>query len=225
MNVLLYGASGMVGQGVLRECLESPAVRSLRCVVRQPSGRQHPKLRELLCADLFAQDAIEAELSGVDACIWCIGVSSAGLDEAGYRRLTETLTLEVAERLLRRNPGLRFVYISAQGADRSERGPVMWARVRGRVENALLELPLGAAYMLRPGVIQPLHGIESRTAAYRRGYRLFGPLLTPLRALLPNWVLSTELVGRAVLGLLQSGARSGVLEPRQIREAASRFQG
>jgi uncharacterized protein YbjT (DUF2867 family) len=159
---------------------------------------------------------IEAELSGLDACLFCLGISASGLSESGYSHITHDLTLAVAQVLVRLNPGMTFLYISAAGADSSERGRVMWARVRGRTENALQRLPFKAVYSFRPGVIQPLHGIQSRTRLYRVLYTILGPLLPLLRKLAPASITSTEQLGRALLRVARDGAPQPILEMKDI---------
>ncbi|OOG62187.1 epimerase [Rhodanobacter sp. B04] len=217
MNVLLFGATGMVGQGALRECLHADDVTRIQTVGRTATGQQHPKLHELVHQDLFDCSAIEAELTNFDACFFCIGVASSGMAEAQYTRLTHDLTLAVAKTLARLNPQMTFVYVSGAGADSSEAGRVMWARVRGRLENALQRLPFKAVYVFRPGIIQPLHGIRSKTDAYRWFYLLARPLLPMLRMLMPNTVLSTQIVGRAMLAVARRAAPRAILEAADIR--------
>src|SRR5579862_4095072 len=163
MRAILFGASGMVGQGVLRECLLDPDVESVVVLSRSAIGRQHPKLRQLLHGNFLDFSAIESQLAGFDACFFCLGVSSAGMNEEDYQRITYGFTLAAARVLARLNPNMTFIYVSGTGTDSSERGRSMWARVKGRTENELLRLPFHAAYMFRPGVIVPLHGIQSRT--------------------------------------------------------------
>jgi uncharacterized protein YbjT (DUF2867 family) len=216
MNVLLFGATGMVGQGALRECLLADDVSRVLAVGRTETGQSHPKLQELVHADLFEYQSVEAQLTGFDACFFCIGVTSSGVDEAQYTRLTCELTLAAATTLARLNPQMTFVYVSGAGADSSEQGSTMWARVRGRTENALRRLPFKAVYILRPGIIQPLHGIRSKTGSYRVLYSLSGFLLPLLRALMPKVVLSTEIVGRAMLNLARCGAPKTILEAADI---------
>lgn len=216
MKVLIFGATGMVGQGALRECLLAEDVTLVQTIGRTATGRQHPKLRELVQQDLFDCSAIEAELKNFDACFFCIGVTSSGMAEAQYTRLTHDLTLATAQVLARLNPQMTFVYVSGAGADSSETGTTMWARVRGRLENALQRLPFKAVYVFRPGIIQPLHGIRSKTGSYRWFYMLSRPLLPLLRALMPNTVLSTEIVGRAMLAVARHGAPKAVLEAADI---------
>ncbi len=131
MNVILFGATGMVGQGVLRECLLEADVQKILSIGRTASGQQHPKLRELVRPDLLNFSAIDAELAGFDACFFCLGISSAGMTEESYRRVTYDITLAVAETLARLNPDMTFIYVSGQGADSTGKGRVMWARVKG----------------------------------------------------------------------------------------------
>jgi uncharacterized protein YbjT (DUF2867 family) len=221
MNVLLYGATGMVGQGVLRECLLASDVTLIQTVGRTVTGQQHPKLKEVVQHDLFDSSTIADNLKGFDACFFCLGISSAGMTEAAYTHLTYDLTVAVAKNLALLNPGMTFVYVSGAGTDSSEQGRSMWARVKGRTENALQRLPFKAVYLFRPGAIQPLHGIRSKTASYRFFYTLTKPLLTPLRLLLPSMMLSTEIMGEAMLAVARHGAPKAVLEAADIRALAT----
>jgi uncharacterized protein YbjT (DUF2867 family) len=216
MNVLLFGATGMVGQGVLRECLLDPDVRSVVTIGRSATGQQHEKLREIVHEDFSDFFAIESELSGFDACFFCLGVSSAGMTEEQYQRVTYDFTMAAARTLARLNPGMTFIYVSGAGTDSTERGRTMWARVKGKTENALLRLPFKAAYMFRPAVIQPLHGITSKTKAYRVLYAVTRPLLPLLKALFPGYVTTTEQVGRAMIKAARQGAPKPVLESQDI---------
>ena len=216
MNVLLFGATGMVGQGVLRECLLDPEVRSVVAIGRSAGSTRHAKLRQLVHADLMQYASIEAELSGFDACFFCLGVSSAGMKESDYARITYGYTLAAAEALSRLNPQMSFTYVSGAGTDSSEQGRSMWARVKGRTENALLRLPFKAAYMFRPGAIEPLHGIRSKTPAYQIFYTLFKPLLPLLRRAFPGLITTTEQLGRAMLIAAKQGAPKRILESRDI---------
>ena len=217
---MIFGATGMVGQGVLRECLLASDVERVLIVGRTASGIAHAKLRELRVPDLTDYSAVEADLSGFDACFFCLGVSSAGMSEAQYTRITYDLTLAAAEVLARLNPQMTFVYVSGVGTDSSERGSIMWARVKGRTENALRRLPFKASYMFRPGVIQPMHGARSKTRVYAVTYMLVGWLLPLLRAMSPRRFLTTELVGQAMLAVARRGAPQVVLEPGDIYDAA-----
>jgi uncharacterized protein YbjT (DUF2867 family) len=216
MNVLLFGATGMVGQGVLRECLLAGDVTRVLAVGRNPVGVKHEKLRELVMSDLTKLDSATAQLTGFDACIFTLGVSAVGKTEAEYSRLTYDLTLGIAHTLTEFNPQMTFVYVSGTGTDSSERGRVMWARVKGRTENALLQLPFKAAYMFRPGVIIPLHGIKSSTTATRVIYSIMTPLLPIIKRSWPTKVTTTEQLGRAMLSVARSGYATPVLEPRDI---------
>jgi len=216
MKVLLFGATGMIGQGVLRECLLDPRITEVRSLVRTPSGVIHPKLKEILHQDYFDYTAIEGQLTGLDACFFCLGVSSAGMTEEAYRRITHDLTLAAASTLSRLNPAMTFSYISGAGADSSEKGRVMWARVKGEIENALLRLPFKAVHLFRPGAIRPLHGITSRTPLYRILYRVLGPFLPLLKAVSPDSLTTTEQLGRAMIHAGLEGAPKAVLEMRDI---------
>ncbi len=214
MNVLIFGATGMLGQAVLRECLLDPAVALVKTVGRTPTADQHPKLQQLRHADLWHYESIEAELTPFDACFFCLGVSAAGMTEADYSHTTYDMTLAAANTLARLNPQMTFVYVSGAGCDSTEKGPVMWARVKGRTENALLALPFKAAYMFRPGAIQPLHGVKSKTTAYRVLYSATKPLWPLLRRWFPNQVLTSEQIGLAMLKVAKQGA------PKQLLESA-----
>jgi uncharacterized protein YbjT (DUF2867 family) len=217
MHVILFGATGMVGQGALRECLLDPNVQSVLSIGRSATVQQNPKLHELVVANLLDYSAIEDRLSGFDACFFCLGVSSAGMTENRYREITYDLTIAAARTLARLNPGMTFLYVSGMGTDSSERGRTMWARVKGKTENELLRMPFKAAYMLRPGVIVPLHGIKSKTKLYQSFYTVLGPLLRLANALLPEYVTSTEQLGRAMIKIAREGAPVHVLETADIR--------
>lgn len=220
MRVIVFGATGMVGQGVLRECLRDPAVTSVLAVGRRPTGTTHPKLAELVRADLTDWADADTTLAGHDACFFCLGVSAAGMSEAEYVRITHDLTLAVATALARVAPQATFVYVSGQGTDSSERGRTMWARVKGRTENALRRLPFRAAYMFRPGVIQPVDGVRSSVGWYRAVYAVFGPVLPLLRRLLPSLIVTSAEVGRAMLVVARDGYPTPILEPRDIARCA-----
>jgi uncharacterized protein YbjT (DUF2867 family) len=216
MNVLILGASGMVGQGVLRECLLDEGVARVVTLGRTPTGQSHPKLREIVHRDLLHLAPIEEQLRGIDACFYSLGASAARLNEAEYTRINYEITLAVAETLVRLDPDLTFVYVSGTGTDSTERGRVMWARVKGRTENALLRLPFKAAYMLRPGVIIPMHGVKSKTRLYRVFYAVLGPILPLLKSLFPGSVIDTEHLGRVMIRLARSGYSKNVLEMADI---------
>jgi uncharacterized protein YbjT (DUF2867 family) len=216
MNVLLFGATGMIGQSVLREALLDPAVERVVTVGRSQTGQLHPKLREIVVPNVADLSAVEPQLTGFDACLFCLGVSSAGVSEQRYTETTYDLTLSVARTLVRLNPAMTFVYVSGMGTDATEKGRSMWARVKGRTENALLQLPFKAAYMVRPGAIIPLHGIQSRTSWYRVLYAATRPLYPIVQRLAPNAVTTTERLGRAMLALAAHGYSKRVLETSDI---------
>ena len=215
MNVLLLGATGMVGQGVLRECLLDAGVTRVVTLGRSATGQQHDKLREIVRDDLKNLAPIEHQLRGFDACFDCLGVSAAGMTEERYTNLTFDLTLAVARNLARLNPSMTFIYVSGMGTDSTERGRTMWARVKGRTENAILQLPF-SSYMFRPGLIVPLHGVTSRTSWYRAIYAVMTPLLPFLKRAFPTAITTTEQVGRAMLAVARKGYRTRVLESADI---------
>lgn len=219
MRVIIFGASGMVGQGALRECLRDPQVSEVLSIGRSALAQQHAKLRQLTLPELSDLSAIEAQLVGYDACFFCLGVSSTGMSEARYRTLTYDLTLATARPLAQLNPTMTFIYVSGVGTDSSEQGRSMWARVKGATENALLALPFHAV-MFRPGAIVPLHGIRSRTRAYDLLYRVFKPLWFVALRLFPNQVTTTERVGLAMLAVARGETTLRVVEPAEINRLA-----
>ena len=214
MKVILFGASGMVGQGVLRECLLDQDVENVLVVGRSALGQWHEKVREIVHGDFTNFDAIEYQLQGYDACFFCLGVSSAGMREVDYRCVIYDLTIAAARTLATLNPNMTFIYVSGAGTDSSGRS--MWARVKGETENALLRLPFKAAYMFRPGLIQPLHGIQSKTRIYQVLYVVLGPFIPWLMAVFPKYVTTTEQVGRAMIKVARQGAPKRVLESQDI---------
>jgi uncharacterized protein YbjT (DUF2867 family) len=225
MKVIVFGATGMVGQGVLRECLLDADVKSVLAVGRKETAQRHDKLRELVHRDFHDFSAVARELSGWDACFFCLGVSSAGMSEADYQRVTYDVTVAAGEVLSRQNPGMTFIYVSGACTDPSERGRTMWARVKGKTENALLRMPFKAVYLFRPGYIQPLAGITSKTRLYRVIYAVVGPMFPVWKKLFPKYVTTTELVGRAMIELARHGDPRRVLENRDINEIARRPTG
>jgi len=215
MNILLFGATGMLGQGVLRECLYASDVAHVQTVGRTATGEQHAKLTELTLPDLTDYHNIASQLTSYDACFFCLGVSSSGMTEATYSHLTYDLTLAAAETLAHLNPQMTFIYVSGAGTDSTEQGRSMWARVKGKTENALLRLPL-KTYLFRPGIIEPLHGARSKTTSYRYFYYLMMPLFPLLRAIAPQHILSTVSMGQAMLNIARHGAPKAVLESADI---------
>jgi uncharacterized protein YbjT (DUF2867 family) len=220
MRAILFGATGMVGQGLLRECLLDPTVEHILSIVRNPTGQQSAKLCELVHKDFFDFSPVESQLSGYDSCFYCAGRSSAGMTEESYSHATYDMTLAAAQTLARLNSLMTFLYVSGAGTDSSEKGRAMWARVKGKTENALLRLSFKAAYMFRPGVIRPLHGIQSKTPSYRILYSVLNPFLPLLRWLLPQYVTTTEILGRAMIHVAQNGHPKPILESRDINQAA-----
>jgi uncharacterized protein YbjT (DUF2867 family) len=221
VKVILFGASGMVGQGVLRACLEDPGVTEVIAVARRPLGRSAPKLREVLHADFTDFTPIAADLAGADACFYCLGVSSAGRSASEYEKVTYGYTLAAAQVVAAGNPRLTFVYVSGEGTDSTEQGRAAWARVKGRTENALLAMDM-RAYAFRPGWIQPVHGETSGTGWYRLLYRLTSWIYPLLRRVAPRYVTSTEYLGRAMIAVArQDGAGPRVLRTPQITQLGS----
>jgi uncharacterized protein YbjT (DUF2867 family) len=216
MKILLFGATGMVGQGVLRECLLDDSVEQVVAVGRSATGKSHHKLQEIIHPDLTDYSRIEAQLKGFDACFFCLGVSSAGMTEAQYTHVTYDIAVCTGETLARSNPEMTFIYVSGQGTDSTEHGRSMWARVKGRTENALLRMPFHA-YMFRPGAIEPRFGVRSRTGWYRALYAVARPFFPVLLKLFPNHVLATDEIGQAMLLIAKQGAPKHVLETRDIR--------
>ena len=202
----------MVGQGVLRECLLDPSVEKVLSIGRSKTGQQHPKLREIIHSNIADLAPIEDQLTGYDACFFTLGVSSVGMKEADYRRITYDLTLSAAQTLVKLNPEMTFIYISGAGTG----GSSMWARVKGETENALLRLPFKAAYMFRPGFIQPLHGVKSKTALYRIPYAILGPFNSLFLKFFPKYATNTEVLGRAMIKTARQGSPKRVLESQDI---------
>jgi uncharacterized protein YbjT (DUF2867 family) len=213
MKVVIFGATGMVGQGVLHECLRDDRIDEVVTVGRTPVGGDGPKLRDKV-ADLWHLEP--ADFADTDAVLYCLGVSSAGMAEDDYRQITYDLTMAVADAFA---PSIKFCYVSGAGTDSSEQGRIRWARIKGRTENALLARPF-TAYMFRPGFIQPLYGIVSKTPMYRAIYRLTGPLLPLLRRAFPAMVTTTELLGRAMVKVAVDGWPETILETTDINKAA-----
>jgi uncharacterized protein YbjT (DUF2867 family) len=220
VKVILFGGSGMLGQGVLRECLRDPRVTAVLAIGRTPLPDTHAKLQQIVHRDLSDFAPLEAELAGYDACFFCLGVSSAGMSEADYRHVTFDFTLAAARTLVKVSPGLTFIYVSGTGTDSSARGRSMWARVKGETENALLALPFKGAYMFRPGFIQPMHGLKSRTPLYRVLYAITTPLFPVVKLLSGKSAITTEDIGRAMLEAAANGAPKPLLENRDIKELA-----
>lgn len=218
MKVILFGATGMVGQGALRECLLDPAVELVLVIGRNPVSQHHARLREIRHDNFLDYSEIESELVGYDACFFCLGVSSVGLSEERYRHITYDFTLAAARTLSKLNPAMVFIYVTGRGTDSTAQGRLMWARVKGETENDLLKLPFKAAYMFRPAAIQPLHGIKSKTAWVHAIYVAAAPLFGLLKRAAPKYVTTTERIGRAMIKVARDGYRRPVLESDDINQ-------
>lgn len=216
MKVLILGATGMVGQGALREALRDDRVDEVVTLGRRATGQTHPKLREIVHGDLMNLAPIERQLTGLDACFFCIGVTSTGMSEEAYTKVTYDLTMAVASTLVRASPRMTFIFVSGKSTDSTESGRIMWARVKGRAENALRRMPFKATYMFRPGVIRPMHGIQSRTALYRVMYSATKPIWPLLHALFPRAITTTEQMGRAMITVAANGYEKPILEASDI---------
>jgi uncharacterized protein YbjT (DUF2867 family) len=221
VRVLLFGATGMIGGGALIECLADSRVTAVLSISRSPSGLCHPKLTEVLHSDFFNLQPLAARLSGCGACFYCLGVTAVGLDEAAYSRITYDLTLVAARAYLAANPAGTFCYISGAGADSTGQGRVMWARVKGRTENALLALGFARTYLLRPGLIQPVKGVRSKTAWYRAFYATVAPVSPLIRRLVPGFATTTAAVGRALIEVSLTGFPRPIVTTRDINHLAA----
>jgi uncharacterized protein YbjT (DUF2867 family) len=216
MKVILFGATGMIGQGVLRECLLNPDVDSVLAIGRAGTGVTHPKLRDHVRDDLVDLADIGGELAGYDACLFCLGVSSQGMSEEAYRRITFDLTLAVARTLADVHKGMRFLYVSGAGTDGSGNARMMWARVKGQTENALLDMADLDAYMFRPAFIQPMYGVKSKTRPYRMMYAAARPFYPVLKRVGRKFVTSTEVLGAAMVTVASRGGHKRILETSDI---------
>jgi uncharacterized protein YbjT (DUF2867 family) len=220
MKVVIFGATGMVGQAALRESLLDPGVERALTVGRSATGQRHEKLHELVHADLTDYSRVSGELAGYDACFFCLGVSSAGMSEADYRHVTVEIAVAAGHALAEANRGMTFIFVSGSGTDSTGKSRTMWARVKGEAENAILSLPFQAAYAFRPAFIRSMHGIRSRTRSYRVLYAIITPLIPLVTVLFPRHVTTTEKIGRAMLNVARHGAPKRILENEDINAAA-----
>jgi uncharacterized protein YbjT (DUF2867 family) len=221
MKVIIFGATGMVGQAALRESLLDPGVEQVLAVGRNPSGQKHDKLRDLTLADLTDYSGVAGDLAGYDACFFCLGISSAGMSEADYRRVTVDIAAAAGRALAAANPSMTFIFVSGTGTDSTGKSRTMWARVKGEAENAIFALPFKGAYAFRPAFIRPMHGITSRTWSYRVLYAVFRPLVPLVMALFPRQVTTTEKIGRAMLNVARHGAPKRILDTPDINASAA----
>lgn len=220
INAIITGSTGMVGKGILLECLENNLVESVLVINRRPLGIKHPKMKEIIHSDFMDLSDITLQLRGYNACFFCMGVSSAGLSEEKYNRITYDYTLNFAKILVRLNPEMTFCFISGAGTDSTEKGRTMWARVKGRTENALLNIGFKSAFMFRPGFIKPRKGIRSRTAMYNVIYALIGPLYPVLKSF-PGFVTDTKTLAQAMMYVVNNGYPKKILESRDINQAGN----
>jgi hypothetical protein len=215
-KVIITGATGMVGKGVLLECLDHRTISEVLVIGRNPLGMEHPKLKELIHKDFSSFSEVRKQLLGYDACFFCLGVSAAGLSEEQYKNITYNYTLTLAQSLYGINPLMTFNYVSGEGTDSSEKGRMMWARVKGKTENDLLKIGFKQAFMFRPGAIIPLKGIKSRTKSYQFIYDYFMWLVKGIKAIAPNSVVDTTQIGLAMINSVVRGYRKKVLKPKDI---------
>ena len=225
MKVIIFGSTGMVGKGILLECLDSHSVEKVLVVNRRSLNMSHDKLEEIVYDNYEDFSAIQDRFKGFDACFFPLGVSALGLSEESYTKITYDLTLRVAKIMLQLNPDMVFTYVSGVGTDSTEKGRQMWARVKGRTENDLLKMGFKRAYMFRPGYIQPKRGIRSRTSWYNLMYVLFSWIYPIIKTLAPNSATSTIDVGKAMIQVVLDLPESGVIDVKGINELANRFKG
>jgi hypothetical protein len=213
IKAIILGSTGMVGEGVLHECLKHPDVESILVINRRSCGVEHEKLKEIIHQDFHDFSPIEDQLVGYNACYFCMGVSSFGMKETDFRKISYELTMHVANILVKINPEMTFCYVSGAGTDSTERGRSMWARVKGKTENDLMKLPFKTAYMFRPGYIQPTRGMKN---TYKM-YKIFSPFYPVLKTLFPKYICTLEEVGLTMIHAVLYGSDVQVLESKNIR--------
>lgn len=212
MRVIIFGSTGMVGEGVLYECLKHPSVESILVINRRECGYKHEKLKEIIHKDFSDFSPIKNELSGYDACYFCMGVSSVGMKEYEYKRITYDITMHVADTLLKQNDDLTFCYVSGAGTGSTSKSRSMWARIKGKTENDLLKLPFKAAYMFRPGYIQPTKGLKNTY----KFYKVFSPLYPLFKFLFPKYVCTLKQLGKSMINVSLKNPDIKVLECKDI---------
>lgn len=217
IHVIITGATGMVGEGVLHMCLLAPQVAKVLIINRRSTGIHHPKLTEILHADFMNVEALSEVVRGYDACFFCLGVSSVGMKEATYYQLTYELTIGFARLLSNQNSNMTFCYVSGSGTYHSENGCLMWARIKGKTERALLQLPFKSVYLFRPAIIIPIPGLQNTL----KFYKFFGWLLPVLKVLWPNSICSLRAVGKAMIAAVINGYKSNILQVNDIKLIAA----
>lgn len=221
IKAIITGATGMVGEGVLQESLNHPAVESVLVVNRRPCGVKHEKLKEIIHKDFFDLTPIEDQMAGYNACFFCAGVTSIGKKEDEYRRLTYDMTMNFAETLVKVNAKkskeITFCYVTGSGTDSTEKGKIMWARIKGKTENDLMKLPFKNAYMFRPGYIQPIKGLKNTYTAYK----FIAPFYPVLKTLFPKYTVTLKELGQAMVNVALYSTEKKVLECREIRDVAN----
>ncbi|MEM6524749.1 MAG: NAD-dependent epimerase/dehydratase family protein [Bacteroidota bacterium] len=220
MNIIVTGASGMVGRGVLLECLDHPKIDKVLSIGRTNINLDHPKLEQLEQKDFSDFSNQTSSIKGFDACYMCMGVSAAGLNEVRYTKITYDYTLALAKELIKLNDEMTITYVSGEGTDSSERGRTMWARVKGKTENDLLSMGFKKAFMFRPGAIIPLRGIKSRTKLYQFVYDYFMWLVRLMKWLAPNSVVNTTQIGLAMINASCNGYGQEIVRPKDIIKLA-----
>jgi nucleoside-diphosphate-sugar epimerase len=218
-KVIITGTTGMVGKGVLLECIDADNIEQILLVNRKSANIFHPKVKEVLVNDFFDLSGIKEELKNHNACFFCLGITSIGQSEEDYTKITYDLTLNFANSFIEFNKQSVFCYVSGTGTDSSEKGRSMWARVKGRTENSLLKMPFKAAYMFRPGYIQPLRGIKSKTQWYTAIYAVFKPIYTALKHF-PSTATNTTNMGLAMINTADGKYKKTILENIDINELA-----
>jgi uncharacterized protein YbjT (DUF2867 family) len=214
LKVIITGATGMVGEGVLNECLQNNQVEKILVINRKTCGVTHPKLTEIIHSDFYDLSAIENELVDYNACFFCLGVSSVGMNEATYSKLTYTLTMNVAATLAKNNAAMTFCYISGSGTDSTEKGKLMWARVKGKTENDLEKLGFEQVYNFRPAILQPTKGLKNTLKLYT----YFGWLMPIIKLVSPNFICSLQELGKAMIGVSTKGYSKNIIEVKDIIE-------
>jgi len=216
IKAIITGSTGMVGEGVLHECLLSPDVESVLVINRRPCNIQHPKLKEIIHKDFYDFSAIKSELTGYNACFHCMGVTSVGKNEAEYSKLTYDITMALAGLLAKANRGMTICYVSGSGTDTTEKGKIMWARVKGKTENHLIKLFAPKAYMFRPALIIPTPGLKN---TYKM-YKVMAPIIPVFKFLMPKYVCSLKEIGLAMINTVNKDYEKSFLEVPDIKKLA-----